>query len=270
MSSVTPLPSGVVFMDGAMGTSLRERGVPDHVPPCLVCVDSPARVRSVHESFHHAGARVLLTNTFVATRGHLAAVGRGADVTPVIHAATSLARSTSAGTPVSIAGDLGPAQARTEYREALEAFATAPYPIDLLILETFSDPDDLLAALEARDDILPQVPLLVSVFGQPDRPDRLAALVSALDGRTGIAAVGLNCWSTPEGFLKGFSALKDLHPGPWLARPSMPAEGEGAWLQLTHELLSVGATWIGGCCGVNPAALAKLGSHPHFRPSWEA
>lgn len=232
MTPVTP-----VLMDGAMGTTLLARGWPRSRPTALACLEAPHLVENVHRDYVAAGARILLTNTFVA------------DSPPLVDAALTLARAAAPGRTL-VALSLGPTGLRD-----LDGLC----PPDLLLLETFSDPAELRDALDARDRSMPGVPVLVSLFGTPERLDVLEALVRVLDGRPGISGVGLNCWSTPEGLLAGFRALKPLHPGPYLARPSLPPDGPGAWIDLAHELVESGVTWIGGCCGTTPAEIARLG-----------
>ena len=65
----------VLLSDGAMGTALRERGVPDD--DCLekANIDRPALVRQLHREYIAAGADLIQTNTFGANRFRLARHG---------------------------------------------------------------------------------------------------------------------------------------------------------------------------------------------------
>src|SRR3972149_7575765 len=68
----------VLRADGAMGTLLRDRGV-----PTSACLDeqnlsNPELVRGVHEEYLTAGAEIIETNTFGANRLRLRSFGPAA------------------------------------------------------------------------------------------------------------------------------------------------------------------------------------------------
>lgn len=69
----------VVILDGAMGTELQRRGVPmDNVGwSAAALATHPDTVRAVHEDYLRAGAEVVITNSFGASRHVLAAAGLG-------------------------------------------------------------------------------------------------------------------------------------------------------------------------------------------------
>ena len=55
----------VLLMDGAMGTELQKRGLKDGENGSAWNLLYPDWVRAVHQGYRDAGARVLLTNTFM-------------------------------------------------------------------------------------------------------------------------------------------------------------------------------------------------------------
>ena len=58
-----------LLTDGGMGTSLVARGAPPDSCFELLNVRAPETVLAVHRGFVEAGAQVVLTNTFGASRG---------------------------------------------------------------------------------------------------------------------------------------------------------------------------------------------------------
>ena len=70
---------GAVILDGAMGTELQRRGVPmDGIAwSAAALATHPEAVRGVHEDYLRAGAEILITNSFAASRHVLAATGLG-------------------------------------------------------------------------------------------------------------------------------------------------------------------------------------------------
>ena len=64
----TLLDTGHVLFDGAMGTELLARGVPPEGAVEQINVRDPALVGAVHRDYIAAGADVIETNTFEASR----------------------------------------------------------------------------------------------------------------------------------------------------------------------------------------------------------
>ena len=58
----------VLLADGAMGTLLRDRGVPGSACLDEQNLSNPELVRSIHEEYVTAGAEIIATNTFSADR----------------------------------------------------------------------------------------------------------------------------------------------------------------------------------------------------------
>ncbi len=102
----------VVILDGAMGTELERRGAPmDGVAWSAAATGShPHLVREAHEDYIRAGADVIITNTFAASRHVLEAAGLGEEVGALNRRAVALAREArerAAGdAPVAIAGSI--------------------------------------------------------------------------------------------------------------------------------------------------------------------
>src|SRR5262245_39499513 len=86
------LRAGGLVFDGAMGTSLYERGNLYTVCFEEMNVSRPDVVREVHEGFVEAGAQVLETNTFGANRFRLARHGFEGKVREINQAGVRLAR----------------------------------------------------------------------------------------------------------------------------------------------------------------------------------
>src|SRR5437763_16888016 len=89
---VTRLANDVLVCDGAMGTMLHAGGVSlDRSLPELN-VSHPDLVRSIHHAYIAAGAEVIETNTFGASRLRLARYGLSAQATELNRAGARLAR----------------------------------------------------------------------------------------------------------------------------------------------------------------------------------
>src|SRR5262249_45994594 len=139
----------------------------------------PALVRDVHQEYVKAGAEILETNTFGANRKRLGAFGFSEKVRLINQAGVRIAREAAREQAV-VAGAVGPLgirleplgptsfeEARAMFREQIEALAEAG--IDLLVLETFRDVNEIREAiLAAREAAGPEIVLMAQLSIEDD------------------------------------------------------------------------------------------------------
>src|SRR4051794_9132002 len=103
----------VIVADGAMGTMLYSRGV--FINRCFdeLNLSQPDLVRQIHQEYVKAGAEVLETNTFGASRPRLGAFGCAERIREINLAAVRLAREAAKDGPF-VAGAVGPLGIRIE------------------------------------------------------------------------------------------------------------------------------------------------------------
>ena len=65
----------VLISDGATGTNLQKRGLPIGAAAELWVLEAPDEIRALNQAFIQAGAEILLTCTFGASRHRLSASG---------------------------------------------------------------------------------------------------------------------------------------------------------------------------------------------------
>ncbi|HOG28123.1 MAG TPA: homocysteine S-methyltransferase family protein, partial [Vicinamibacterales bacterium] len=149
----------MLVCDGAMGTLLYSKGV--FINRCFdgLNLTQPAIVAEVHTEYVRAGADVIETNTFGANRIKLASFGLGGQVRAVNTEGAKIARGAAKGRAY-VAGAIGPLGIRIEpwgrlgVDEAQEYFleqaqALADAGVDLFIVETFRDLNEIRAAVAA-------------------------------------------------------------------------------------------------------------------------
>ena len=276
------LDSGrVILLDGAMGTEIYRRGV--FINRCFddLSRTDPNLVREVHTEYRRAGAQVLETNTFGANRFRLQGYGLESQVSEVNAAAVGIAREV-AGDELFVAGSIGPigvrlepygatsrSEARTAFRE--QAAALAEGGVDLFLLETFSDLEEIRQAIEgchAASDL----PVVAQVTIQPngettygDQPEHIAEAVGAM----GVEAIGLNCSVGPAIILAAIQKMAGVTELPLSAVPNagLPQEVHGRKIYLAdpeymagyaRQLVQAGVRIVGGCCGTTPAHIREM------------
>ncbi|HLH40072.1 MAG TPA: bifunctional homocysteine S-methyltransferase/methylenetetrahydrofolate reductase [Bryobacteraceae bacterium] len=273
----------VMVADGAMGTSLYAKGV--FINRCYdeLNLSLPALVRDVHQEYVKAGAEILETNTFGANRKRLGAFGFSEKVRLINQAGVRIARE-AARDLAFVAGAVGPLgirleplgptsfeEARALFREQVEALIEAG--VDLLILETFRDSNEvreaILAAREAAgNDLVIVAQLSIEDDGRLRDGTAVADYTQRLN-ELPVDVIGLNCSSGPKVMLETIEKIAGYTRLPLSAMPNagLPTTVEGRNLylcspeymaQYARRFLLAGVRIIGGCCGTTPEHIKAM------------
>ncbi len=277
------LKNSVLVADGAMGSMLYEYAGAQR---CLEELNAtqPEAVFRIHQAYLDAGAQILETNTFGANRNKLAAAGLDDRTTELIHRGVKIAREAreAARHEVFLAGSIGPLGIRQQvqhppaeemqsiFRE--QAAALEERGVDLFILETFSDLDELIAAINAIRSFsrLPVVAQLTyseegTTFGGT-RPAEAWEKLKALD----VQAVGANCTIGPQLLLPVLRELAAAASIPLSAMPNAgfphrmgdrivyPKSSPEYFALFAREAAEIGVRLLGGCCGTTPEHIRAM------------
>ena len=205
--------------DGAMGTMLYAKGIA--LTRCFdeLNLSSPQLVKEVHLAYAKVGAEILETNTFGATRRRLEKHNLGDKVPEINRAGARLAREV-AGDDLYVAGSVGPLGIRleplgpTSLEEAREAFREQIVPlveggVDMLMVETMSDPNEAHQALLAARDVC-SLPVAVQMTVQDDGSTPIGALPEDFARKLdewGADIIGLNCSVGPAAILEALEIM---------------------------------------------------------------
>src|SRR3984893_14860437 len=229
------LRHSVLVADGAMGSLLHETLGPQRCMDELNATRAEAVFR-IHMAYLEAGAHIIETNTFGANRNKLSAFGLEDRVAELNHRGVKIAREAreAAKHEVLIAGSVGPLGVIRQVREApVEQFqeffreqaeALEERGVDFFILETFSDLEELSAAVAAIRSFS-QLPIVAQLTYSEEgttfsgtRPrDAWAAL-----HELGIQAIGANCSVGPQDHLRILQDLAEVAGSfPMIAMPNV-------------------------------------------------
>ncbi len=240
-------------------------------------LSAPDMVRQIHQEYVKAGAEILETNTFGGSRPRLAAFGMAEKLKAINQAGVRLARE-AAKDHAYVAGAVGPlgvrieplgptsfAEAREAFREQIEALVEAG--VDLLILETFANLDELReAVLAARDvagdDLAIIAQVTIDDFGHLPGGTDPETFTREMDSWP-VDVIGLNCSVGPKATLETIEQMMAITSKPMSAMPNaglpMRVEGRNIYLcspeymaQYARRMLWAGVKIIGGCCGTTP------------------
>ncbi len=232
------LKDKVLLCDGAMGTMLYNKGV--FLNTCFdeLNLRSPELVQEVHREYVRSGVDIIETNTFGANRFKLKKHGLEDKVHEINLAGARLARQ-EAGRAVLVAGSIGPLGVKIEpwgqvsVEEAEQAFAQQAGGlleggIDLFILETFADINEVRRAILAVQKLAPDLPLIaemtidedgVSLYGTT--PEIFSQKLEAW----GADVIGVNCSVGPAAMLQCIEKMARLTERPLSAMPNAGIPG---------------------------------------------
>jgi len=287
VNQLSTLASGgaPIVVDGGMGTLLQDNGLLDGGAGELWNVDRPDAIRSAHQAYAEAGARILTTNTFGGTRPRLDMHGLGERVHELNAAAARIARSVADEHGALVAGDLGPtgelmaplgtmdaAEAQAIFEEQLTGLRDGG--IDVVLIETMSDLAEAQAAVAAARAVVPELPIIATMSFDTNLRTmmgvRPAEAVTAL-AAAGVDAVGANCGRGPEEMEAIAAQMAAARPDgvllvaqsnaglPQVVGDHFEYDASPADIARHAEVLrDLGIDLVGGCCGSTPAHIAAV------------
>ncbi|HEV2075886.1 MAG TPA: homocysteine S-methyltransferase family protein, partial [Thermoleophilaceae bacterium] len=286
--------SRVVVYDGGMGATLERfdltsedyGGLPGKCHEALV-LNRPDIIAGVHDSMLAAGAEVLKTDTFQASRLKLEEWGLADHTLEINRRGAEIARD-CAGEDRFVAGSMGPtghlpasddpSLGQISFRRLREVFEEQARGlleggVDVILIETAQDILEVKAAVfgarQAFETAGRSVPIQTSVSLLPQGGKMLlgtdiVAVLTTLTG-LGVDIVGLNCSTGPDDMRDAIRYLGENCPVPVSCIPNagLPLQGpdgETIFPEGPDELASTlqefverfGVSIVGGCCGTTP------------------
>ena len=213
---------GVYVFDGAIGTRFYDKGIYINRSYDELNLTSPDLVREVHSEYVKAGADIIETNTFGATRHRLQQYSLENRLREINVAGARIARE-AAGENVFVAGAVGPLDLRiepygpTSFDEAKEMFkeqisALLEGGVDLFVLETFSDLSEIQQAIKAVRELC-DLPIIAQMTIQTDGKTVFGATPEVITQRLeeyGADVIGLNCGVGPTHILTALEKMREV------------------------------------------------------------
>src|SRR5438309_338306 len=296
----------IAILDGSMGVMLQHKGLSDeefrgerfrdHPKPLrnnsdVLCLTQPELVTQVHREYLEAGADIITTNTFTATRVSQADYGLEGFTYEMNLAGARLARQAADQFENRfVAGSLGPTnvtlslsprvedpsyrdvtfdQLRDGYAEAARALKEGG--VDLLLIETVFDTLNGKAAIAAVKEVAPEIPLFVSVTivdrsGRNLSGQTVEAFWTSVEHAQPFAA-GINCSLGATEMRPYIAAMARVAPVYVTCYPNagLPNAfgGYDEEPPMTSRLLKEFAeagylNAAGGCCGTGPEHIRQI------------
>ncbi len=274
------LKEGIIVCDGAMGTLL-ELYEYDEKPPEIHNLKNPDIVERVHREYIQAGAEIIETNTFSGNRKRLEVYHLGNMVKEINESAVNIAKQ-AAGDAVYVAGAVGPtgklleplgkmkvSDAKEVFKEQIRILIESG--VDLLILETFIDLNELDAAIDAAKEVSPEIPIIAQKTFSEDgailASNFPVEVVQHIKSK-GVDVVGSNCTVGPQ---RMYGIIKSIYSGDVIlsAQPAagIPTLVDGRSIYhatpeylatYAKQLVEAGVTIVGACCGSTPSHIRAI------------
>src|SRR5688572_19507780 len=290
----------VVVFDGGMGATLEQfdltqedyGGLQGKCHEALV-LNRPDVIEGVHTSMVEAGAIVVETDTFQASRLKLDEWGLGEHTLEINTKAAQIARR-AVGEERFVAGSIGPTGflpasddptlGQIRFRDLVEVFTEQATGLveggaDLIIIETAQDILEVKAAVFGAREAFKQtgttLPIQCSVSLLPNGGKMLLgtdiqAVLAILTGLD-VDVIGLNCSTGTEDMRDAIRYLGEhsplpIHCIPNAGIPIQGPEGETIFPEKPEPLANVlpefverfGVGIVGGCCGTTPDHIAAI------------
>jgi 5-methyltetrahydrofolate--homocysteine methyltransferase len=281
----------VVVFDGSMGATLEafdlsledDYKLPGRAHEVLV-LNRPDVIENLHLSMVEAGAEVVETDTFQASRLKLEEWGLADHTLEINQRAAEIARK-AVGENRFVAGSIGPTGylpasddptlGQIRFRDLVEVFREQSEGLirggaDLLIIETAQDILEVKAAIfgarEAFTQVGRSVPIQTSVSLLPNGGKMLLgtdidAVLTTLEALK-VDVIGLNCSTGPEDMRDAIRFLGEhspipVHCIPNAGLPIQGPDGETIFPETPEHLATslgefverYGVSVVGGCCG---------------------
>ena len=298
--------SRIVILDGSMGVMLQHKGLSDedfrgqrfrdHPKPLrnnsdVLCLTQPELILQAHRDYLDAGADVITTNTFTATRVSQADYGLEDLVYEMNLTGARLARQAAdqygdrfvAGSlgPTNVTLSLSPRVDDPSYREVTfdelkDGYAEAARALreggaDILLIETIFDTLNGKAAIAAVKEVAPEMPLFISMT-VVDRSGRnlsgqtVEAFWTSVEHARPFAA-GINCSLGAAEMRPYIEAMSRVAPVYVTCYPNagLPNAYGGydeqppTTSRLLKEFAEAGyLNAAGGCCGTGPEHIRQI------------
>lgn len=269
----------ILVADGAMGTMLFEKGVKQGMCPESLNLSRPEILEEIAALYFDAGAEIIQTNTFGGSAVRLANYGLDDKVEDINNVAVEHVRKV-VGDRAYISGSCGPSGkilqplGNADPEQLFESFhkqvkALIEAGVDLLCIETMTDVQEAVLAVEAARSLNAKIPIMATMTFEPTPTGFFTMMgVSVAEAAEGLTAAGANvlgsnCGNGIENMIKIAQEFKSVTSLPLLiqANAGIPVLKEGKsvypetpdfFAEKIPALLDAGVSIIGGCCGTTP------------------
>ena len=278
----------IVYLDGAMGSNLIKRGMPQGVCPEKWILENRDVVVQLQKEYVDAGTNILYAPTFTANRPKLQEYGLENDLVRINKELVAISKEAADGKAL-VAGDITMTgiqlkpMGTLDIEELIEIYkeqslALIEGGVDLFVIETMMSLQETRAAVIAIKEVCDLPIMATMTFEKSGRAlygtdAKTAAIVLA---SLGVDAIGANCSTGPADMAQVILDMASVVNIPIIAKPNagipyLNESGETAYDNTPENfgnemkiLVDAGATILGGCCGTSPEYIKEVVGHNYI------
>lgn len=280
------IKENILLADGAMGTYFNEITQGSSTVSEWGNLTEPELIRSIHEEYIKAGAKLVRTNTFSANCETLNI--KKDELKDLIQEGYRIAKKAVGDRQVWIGADIGPIPEfkETQKKEFITPLEEYEYIIDLFlqegaevfVFETFSEakyfPEISEYIKAKKPDAFIIVQFIIEYNGRTRKGVKADRIIEEAKSIKYLDAVGFNCGTGPLHMVRLFKKL-DLGKEKYITalpnagypqiineRTVYPGNPE-YFSDVMMDIEQLGAGIIGGCCGTTPLHIQKMKEKLH-------
>jgi len=274
----------IILFDGGMGSELIKRGLPPNTIPGLFNIEQPQLITEIHSEYYKAGSDMCQTCTFGANFLNLKNHKIEDKIEEIKKRALENIKKACPPDRL-IVGDLGPtgtfkppigkatiADWQNAYLKQVKILENG---VDLWHVETISDIDEMVAALNAIKEISSK-PIIASITYKMTKRgfftimgDSLEKCINVLEENK-VNVIGANCTLGSSEMVELAKEMVNLTSlpvsiKPNAGKPKLDSERKVIYEQTIEEfvrdiekIIELGAKIVGGCCGTTPKTIAAI------------
>ena len=277
----------IVFLDGATGSNLMQKGMPAGVCPEQWIIEHKEIMKELQMNYIKAGSNILYAPTFTANRIKLSEYNLQDNIIEINQTLVSITKKAindlNMTGKVLVAGNLSMTGIQVEpignypfedlidvYKEQVKILAETG--VDLIVVETMLSLQETRAAVIACKETC-NLPIMATLTFEKDgrtlygTDAKTAAVVLS---NLGVSAIGANCSAGPSMLANIVRTMHSVTDIPIIAKPNAglpkrnPDGSTGYDMDVDTFVtemklcINAGASIIGGCCGTSPEYIKGL------------
>jgi len=276
--------SKIILFDGGMGSEIFKRGIRPGKLPDTLNIENSDVIYEIHKAYYDAGADMCQSNTFGASYLNLQIYKLENQIEEINTRALDIIKKACPPNHLVVA-DIGPSgEFRPPVGKATPDQWVSSFTkqaniledgVDLWHIETMSDIEEMVAAIEAIKSISKKPIISSMTYKQTKRGfftimgDSLKKCVQ-IQENANVDVIGANCTLGSDEMVHLIKELKNLTDRPISAKPNagqprIDSNNRAHYDQPIkdfvsdiREIIQLGAKVVGGCCGTSPDTIREI------------